>query len=427
MTVLNRKKAPRLAPPAALHIQAPTHYTLPNGLPVCLFNMGDQDVVMLKLLFPAGTWQESSRQVAAFTARLLREGTVSYPGQTLMNRIEYCGATLQTKAKNNHAEIVVYSLTKHLPQLLPLLYSILTESEFLTKELNTIVQNAKQHLRIQQEKTDYLAHERFREGLFGEQHPYGYRSTSDDYDRLTRDELYAFYQRHYSAENCVLYLAGKLSDQDLQLIAQYLGGDNWLNQHRIGDIAHNTVPFVPQAVTLHKPGAVQAAICIGCPMFNKTHPDYQAMMVLNTILGGFFGSRLMNNIREEKGYTYGIYSTLHSYMDGGDFAIITDVNGDVWEDAVREIYREMELLQNELVPAHELELVRNYLNGTILSQLSGTFNLAATLQGILVYGLDIDFYHRFVETINTVSPQQLRDLAQRYLSPANMLQVVARA
>lgn len=425
MKTLNRQKPPALSAPTAIHIKTPEQYVLGNGVPVCLFNMGAQDVLMLKLLFPAGSWQEDLRQVSSFTARLLREGTTTLSGQELMNRIEYYGASLQTKAKGNHAEVVIYTMTKHLPHLLPLLKSIVTEAAFPEHELATVVQNAKQSLRIQQEKTDHIAHERFRELMFGEEHPYGYRSRAEDYDAISSEDLRQFYRRHYSAENCAIYMAGKLSDTDLQLIEQYFGGTDWQNGHRIEPTEHPFVTLVPQQIAIAKPGAVQAAICIGRQMFNKTHPDYHAFMILNTVLGGFFGSRLMGNIREEKGYTYGIYSTLHSYMHKGDFSIITDVNGDVWRDAVSEIYREMSILQNDLIPADELKLVRNYLHGTILSQLSGTFNLATTLQGIFVYGLDVDFYHRFVDALHTVTAKDLRDLAQRYLNADDMLQVVA--
>jgi zinc protease len=425
MKAINRKEPPQLNAPASLFIPSPQQYVLPNGIPVCLFNMGEQDVVMIKLLFPAGTWQEEQKQISSFTARLLREGTTNMSGQDLMNRIEYYGANLQTKAKNNHAEVVIYSLTKHLPHLLPLLKAVVTDAAFPADELTTVLQNAKQNLLIQQEKADYIANESFREHLFGKQHPYGYSSHAEDYDAIQRDALQQFYKKHYSAENCVMYIAGKLSDADLQLIEQYLGGDDWKNGQRIAEIERPFDPFVPQKIAITKPDSVQASLCIGRTMFNKTHPDYQGFMVLNTILGGFFGSRLMDNIREEKGYTYGIYSTLTSYMQDGYFSIMSDVRNEVWQDAVSEIYSEIDQLQNDLVPDDELKLVRNYLNGTILQQLSGTFNLATTMQGVLVYGLDSSFFHRFVETINTISPQQLRDLAQRYLNTQDMLEVVA--
>lgn len=424
MKTLNRKKPPALVAPKTLQIKTPQQYLLPNQIPVCLFNMGEQEVVMLKLLFPAGTWQEEQRQVSSFTARLLREGTKELSGQELMNRIEYYGATLQTKAKNNHAEVVIYCLSKHLPQLLPLVKSIVTDASFAEQELNTVVKNAQQNLLVQQEKPDYIANEHYKELLFGAQHPYGYRNQISDYDVINSDLLRHFYKKHYSAENCALYIAGKLNDFHLQLIEQYFGGDDWKNGQRIAEITHQSPAFVPQKVALAKANSVQASLCIGRQMFNKTHPDYQGFMVLNTLFGGFFGSRLMDNIREKKGYTYGIYSTLQSYIHGGDFSIISDVRGDVWQDAVSEIYKEIDILQNDLIPDDELLLVRNYLNGTILQQLSGAFNLATMLQSVFVYGLDANFYHQFVETINTISPETLRDLAQRYLNPKELLEVV---
>lgn len=424
MPKINRRKAPPHSVFNNFQIKLPEHYNLDNQIPVTLLNMGEQDVAMVKLLFPAGNRQEQNRQTAYLTNRMLLEGTSSYSSAELSNAIEFYGATIQLRAKNNHAEVVLYTLTKHLPALLPLLKEIVTAATFPENELQTVVQNIKRFLLVQQEKVEAIADDIFKAKLFGETHPYGYPNKAEDFDVLSVEQLQYFYKKHYSADNCAIYLAGKFSDKDLQAIAQHFDGSDWQNGHRVADIECPIAPFVPEQHFIEKKDAVQAAIRIGCPLFNKTHPDYQGLFVLNTLLGGFFGSRLMGNIREEKGYTYGIYSSLTSFIDAGYLAIQTEVGTDIWKDASREIFFEMERLRNELIEDDELNIVRNYLLGNILMNLSGTFNLASTLQGTFVYGLGVDFYYSFIETIKNISPQQLRDLAQKYLRNEQMLQVV---
>lgn len=421
---LNRRKAPVLSTFTDFRIKSPEQYSLGNGIPTTLFNMGAQDVAMVKLLFPAGSWHETLPQEGYLTNRMLLEGTKNYNSAGLSNAIEFYGASVELKAKNNHAEVVLYTLTKHLGALLPLLKEMITAATFPEKELQTIVQNTKRHLLVQKEKVEVIADDVFKAKLFGETHPYSYPIRTEDFDALTVERLNSFYKKHYSSENCAIYLAGKFSDADLKSIETHFGGNDWQNGQRVADIEHSFAPFVPGQHFIAKKDAVQAALRIGYPLFNKTHPDYQALFVLNTLLGGFFGSRLMANIREEKGYTYGIYSVIHSFIKGGYFAIQTEVGNEVRHDALREILLEMDRLRNELVEDEELEIVRNYLLGTILMQLSGAFNIAAALQGVFVYGLGINFYHEFIETIRTITPQKLRDLAQQYLREEQMLQVI---
>lgn len=421
---LNRAQAPLQANINRLIIREPQFLHLSNGIPMVLFNSGEQNVVMIKCLFPAGNWHEPKHQIASFTNRLLREGTVHLTAEQIANQIEYYGATLQTNAKYNHGEVTLFTLTKHLEPLLQTLKEVLTNATFPERELKTLAQQSMQRLLINREKIEYLADEQYAEHIWGKGHPYGYRTSTEDLEAIAIADLQSFYAANYTADNCLLYVAGKLDDTHLQLIEQYLGGHDWSNGHRVEDISHIYTPPTPQKIHLPKQGSLQAAVRIGCPMFNKTHPDYHGMFVLNTILGGFFGSRLMSNIREEKGYTYGIYSYIESLLHGGQFAISTEVGKEVCQDAVKEIYKEIAVLQTKLVKNDELTLVRNYLLGTLLSQMSSTFKLASTLQGIYVYGLDVDFYHQFVQTIQTITPKQIRNLAQKYLQPTQMSEII---
>lgn len=422
---VDRQHAPALRPITHLNIVAPQHTQLDNGIPAIVVHRPELDIVMVKLLFPAGNWYEPQKQVASLTNRMLTEGTQHLSSADIAHRIEYYGAYFQTAAKNNHGETTLYTLGKHTEPLLSLAKTVLTEATFPATELQKLLQLSEQRLLINRQKNEFIADELLNEKLWGSEHPYGYKTELEDLKSIEIEQLQQFYTQHYNANNAVVYIAGNISDSHWNLINQYFGQTDWANKQRIVNPEHASTPFVPQKIHIPRNDSVQVSIRIARPLFNKTHHDYQAMFVVNTILGGFYGSRLMNNLREDNSYTYGIYSYLQSYLYGGTFGISTEVGKDVYKDALQQIYAEMELLQTELVDDDELNLVRNYLMGTLLSQMSGTFKLVGSLQGLYVYGLTTDYYEQFVHTIQNISAEQIRSLAQKYLQPKDMVEILA--
>lgn len=421
---LNRKVAPILQPLQSLKITPPQKLQLDNDVPVFLWNMGTQDVAMIRLVFQAGRWHETHQLSAQFTARMLREGTEQMTAQQLSNRIEYHGATLKSSANKDYASITLFTLTKHLPYLLPVLREILLEANFPEKELQTIVQNSKQKLLVNLEQNDYIAQRNFNRLIFGEQHPYGYNVRAMDFDQVNSSVLKEFYADFYVPNNCQIYIAGKLSEKEIALVNRYLGTTDWQKKPIEGLPKHTLSTYNAQKCYVSKKGSVQAAICMGQPLFNKTHPDYPAFYVLNTLFGGFFGSRLMSNIREEKGLTYGIYSSNISFLRAGYWSISTEVAEDKWEETLKEIFLEMNRLKNDLVEEEELSLVKSYLMGSLLSSVDGAFNLASALEGTYLYGLDMDYFQRLINTIEQITPSDLQLLACKYFDEQQLTQVV---
>jgi predicted Zn-dependent peptidase len=169
----------------------------------------------------------------------------------------------------------------------------------------------------------------------------------------------------------------------------------------------------------------QSAIRVGKELFNRHHTDYAGMQVLNTVLGGYFGSRLMKNIREDKGYTYGIGSMIISLHHSGYFVIASEVGTGVTKKAVKEVFVEINRLRNELIPENELSLVKNYIMGQIIRMFDGPFATADTIKSILEYGLDFDYYDRTIETIMGITAVELRDLANKYLKPETFTEIIA--
>ncbi len=397
-----------------------------NGIPVHAFNIGVHEVMMIKFVFRAGKWFNSQPLLPSFTCRMLREGTSNYTTQEIANEVEFYGATLKTKCSNYFSYVTLYSLTRHLPAILPLIKDILINSNFPEKELQTILQNSRQNLLVSKEKVGFLADERFNNLYFGENHPYGKTTSLKDYDEINREELQAFYKANYKSNNCQIYLAGKLPKDIITQLNQLFGGDDWSGD--IPKVPKYTLPtFQHLREYTNKPKAVQAAVRFAIPLFNKTHTDFPQMFILNTILGGYFGSRLVANLRENKGYTYGIYSTIVSYLQYGFFYVSTEVKAEVWEETLDEIIKEINRLKEDVVEREELLVVRNYLLGSLLSNVDGAFNLISSFQGVNAYGMTLDFYHQLVQAIKTTSNEQLQTMAKTYLNTDQSLQVIIGA
>jgi predicted Zn-dependent peptidase len=171
------------------------------------------------------------------------------------------------------------------------------------------------------------------------------------------------------------------------------------------------------------PNGVQGAIRIGRHFPNRNHPDYTPMRVLNALFGGYFGSRLMTNIREDKGYTYGIYSSLTPEKEGGSMVVTTETGTAVVEDAIKEVYKEMELLRQEPVDDEELLLVKNYLLGSILGDLDGPFSILQRWRTLILNGFDEAYFNENIRIYKTVTPAELHALAQKYYNKEDFFEL----
>jgi zinc protease len=399
-------------------------HTLDNGTRLFVINAGTQDLVKIELLYHAGTFTEPKRLVAAAVNAMLGDGTQHHTADEIAENIDSYGAFFQTENGSDWCSATLYSLTKFLDKTLPLLKEIVTESVFPEKELETYIQNKIQNLVVNNERVDFIARKKFSEGLFGAQHPYGYYATEQDFKNLKREDLLDFFKSRYTAENSMVIVSGKVTETTLEKINTILG------QIPHGNITQPLLTVAAPAslpsgkISIHKPESIQSAIRIGKLMVNKAHPDYIGLQVLNTVLGGYFGSRLMTNIREDKGYTYGIGSAVASNTEAGYFFISTETGTEVVQKALNEIYFELGRLRSELIPEAELSLVRNYMLGTFMRSIDGPFELANKFKGIVTYGLGYEYYDAFIDTVKNISAETLRTLAHIYFQEDTLLELV---
>jgi len=376
-------------------------------------------------LFNSGRWTEPAKLVAEATAKLFKSGTTSLTSFELNEKIDFYGSTIKATAGYNTFTVSLYCMHRFLEPSLQLLKTCLTEIIFPENEIHIFQKNSISKLKVSQEKNDYLADVAFKNAIYGKEHPYGYEITEDAIKNISQQLLLQFYQQDIQPQNATVFIAGKYGDNELKLIDEYIG--NWSivdsQQSTVGNRQYAKEKS-NQKIHVKKPNSVQASIIIGKELFNRHNEDYASFVLLNTIFGGYFGSRLMSNIREEKGLTYGIYSSLAALKHNGIFSIQTDTNLENLEVCLSEIYLEMERLQQETIPEQEIILARNYLLGKFLGRTDGNFNQIEVFKSYFIENISIDKFEETVETIKQTNALSLQRLAQKYFLKDSMFEVV---
>lgn len=421
--ILNRVVAPDYKAVDNITLIKPQHTKLDNGCNMFCFNSGDQELVRIEWIFNNLQFDPAKPLLNVAVNTMLTDGTTTLTAAEIADKIDFYGAFFSTEYGFDHSQVTLHSLNKHLGNVLPIVKDVLTQSTFPGKELETFIRNQQQKLKVNLEKNDVVARRTFNTAIYGDT-IYGMAVNAADYNELTRDDLLAHFKQMYQPTNCTLIVAGKISAETLQQLTAVFGSD-WSNDAEAAVITqHKPVAAEEHFYFIEKPEALQSAIRIGMPFLTRTHPDFPALQVLNTVLGGYFGSRLMANIREDKGYTYGIGSGITSLNHGGAFFIATEVGADVCRNAVAEIEKEVNLLKTEHVPGEELSLVQNYMLGSLLGSLENVFSHADKFKNLYFSGLDYAYYDRYTHTVKTITADKLIDLANRYFDFDSFYKVI---
>lgn len=426
--MLNRTLSPKIIDAVDFHLSLPPYqkYTLSNGVQVFAIDLGEQDTLMINWVFFAGNWYEDKNLVAATANHLIKNGTSQKNSFAIHEHFEYYGSYLSRHCHNETAEITLHCLGKHIEHLLPVVAELLTDAVFPQEELDIFKKNMQQRLQVNLMKSDFVAGRLIDVYLFGKDHPYGKFSSMEEYAALERAETRNFYDTFYRQGHCVIFVAGKLPKDILGQLDNHFGKLP-LHAHDQGlpAIAHPIVRAEQKKYSAtNDPNGVQGSIRIARNFPNRHHPDFQKVGVLNNVFGGFFGSRLMMNIREDKGYTYGIHSYLLNHMQESALLISTEAGKEVCEATIREVYAEMKRLRQEPIDDEELQMTRNYLIGTLLGDLDGPFHVAGRWRNIILNNLDEQYFYSGIEIIKTISPAELQELANRYLNPEQFYELV---
>ncbi len=405
-----------------LALQNAVEKTLSNGVKLYTLSCEEFEVVRVTFVFGAGVVMQHKPFSATATANMLCEGSTTMSSHEIAEKLDYYGSYFDVNVDRDYVYISFCSLSKFVEPTLEVAKEIILHPTFPEQELEIYRTKRKQRLRIEREKVEVRAREEFAKSLFGESHPYGQSFSEQEYDNLTREDLMQIYRELYVSSNAFVVISGSVPESVQSLIEGVASA--------IPTSPKPETPNFPEPQQRHyhlveKGDAVQSSIRIGRLLFGRTHEDFVGMQVLATLLGGYFGSRLMTTLREERGYTYGVMSAMVNFAQSGYFAIATQVGVEVVDDALSLIYQEIERLRTELVSAEELDMVRRIMRGEIMRILDGPFGVAdVTIENILC-GCTNDAIAQNFERISSITPAELRDLAQRYLSRKELVTVVS--
>ncbi len=388
--------------------------------PFYFIDGGDEDVLKIEIIYQAGTAYESVSLQASTVNELIGEGTAKHTAQQINQWVDDYGAFIQRDVSRDHAAFTLFCLHKHLDAVLPFFVEMMNESSFPEDEVIINIKNRKARFESHLQKVEFVCRNEFSRLLFGA-HPYGRAVKLDDYNHITNDVLKSFYASHYLSGTKTVFVSGKINAKVKEIISRH-----W---HRDGKgIVQESLPepdkFQPVQEHISMPNAIQSAIRIGKPMITITHPDYPMLNVANTIFGGYFGSRLMKNIREEKGFTYGIGSALHSFQQAGLFVIATEVGEEYTAQTLEEIQKELRNMHETLVPEEELEVAKNYILGNFLKTVDGPFAQAELIKLMVLKNMPFDFFNQYLNQIRETSSEQVLQMMNSYLKPDSLAQLV---
>ncbi len=405
-----------------ISLQNATEHHCSNGVKIYTLHSEEFEVMRLSFIFEAGSVHQSKPFVASATANLLSEGSHTMSSHQIAEKLDYYGSYYDVNIDRDYTYINFCSLTKFVEPTLEVAEQIILHPAFAKSEVETYAAKRKQRLSIERQRIETKAREQFSSSLFGASHPYGITSPTEAYDALDREDIEEFFHSHYCAKNCFVVCSGRVTDKELTLIKKLVEA---IPQGVTPPAVH--FPEVEQRsyFKIEEASAVQSSLRIGRRLFTRSHPDFLGMQVVATILGGYFGSRLMQSLREERGYTYGVVSALVNFAHEGYFAVATQVGCEVAEDALEIIHQQIELLRQQQVEQDELTMVKHIMAGEMMRILDGPFGIAdVTIENILCES-DNSIIAKNLERIEAITPEEIQRLATKYLKREDLITVVA--
>ncbi|MDR0790185.1 MAG: insulinase family protein [Bacteroidales bacterium] len=405
----NNIKLPSLKPEMA---------NLDNQTPFAYFNNKEMNVVRLEFMFGNASKVHQNKPFVAMTANaMLTEGTENFTAFQIAEAFDYFGAFIERVANAESSSIVFYFLKKHAQRIIPYIEETILRPNFPENELNIANERHKQQQQINEQKTGFIASNKFYKSIFPS-HPYGLVGTAQDFDLLNQNDISTFYDDFMAQQNALTIIAsGNIDDSFIALVNRSIGSSP--RKQKTMQQTIEIPQYIPQTELLkvNMAAANQVSLRLGKQTVSYNSEEYLPLKVLNCVFGGYFGSRLMSNIREQKGLSYGINSSLFTYSNVGVISVSADVKASEYELAIKEIMKEMKALQSEKVESDELNRVKNYLKGEILRSLDGSFDLGERYGYLISRGISTDYFSNYLDVVNSITAEDLQHLASTYLTP----------
>lgn len=419
---LDRSKAPNFHIPEDFELFPPIEFLLKNGGKLFFIPTPNLAAVKIEVV---GKGNRASLPldetlIPSFTLSMLQEGTISKTSEELANFFDFHASEVSPMITYSHEGLSLLTTKRHLEDVIPVFLSLFTDSVFPEEYLGKKQSQRKLSIRLEKEKTASKASQLFRRALFGSHHPYGLETEEKHVDLVTQDKLKSYYAE-LLWQDLEIFVCGDFEENELENLCNLMG--ELPNRKRVQELilpATKTNFHVIES----RENAVQSSIRIGNWSISKTDPDFFALSVFNTILGGYFGSRLIKNIREDKGHTYGIHSSLAEIGNSNYWVIGADVQKAYYKEVIEEIYLEIKKLVSEPIDGDELEVVRNYMIGQMLSQFSSSFELMDRFRSVHYAKLDFNFFEKKLAFLKTFTAEDVTRIGEKYFRQRPLIEVV---
>lgn len=424
-TKSKQMQRPQIKNVSLIKIHKPQDAVLDNGVAIQTINLGEQPVSRLDISFEGGRCDGRNQTVSEMLSAILREGSTKHTAKGIAQILDFHGAWLGCDASSHNVVLSLYSLNRNFDKVVTVLHDIVMHPSLPEHEFGNLKSQAINRLFTNKQKVAFLAMETFAQTYFGNESNLGKAVTEDSIDAISIDDLRSFHSSWFTPQNMRISLAGKVDSSMIATLNHLFGKEPTSGEFSSSASDSPTIRFKPKAVIVGKPDAMQSAVRIGMPTVLRSDDDYIPLRILITALGGYFGSRLMSNIREDKGYTYSISSALLGYRDNSFVSINCQCDTDYTWKVVSEIKTEIRKLQTDKISNDELRRLKTYMLSDLARTLDTPFSIADYYASLHNNHIQSDYFERQVETINSITATDLLDIAQRRLSPTDVLTVIA--
>lgn len=413
--MVDRSKCPELRSFDDLRFDYPEYITLPNGIKLYVLNYGDQEVNRLELIFKGGSLEEDKPLQSMVLASMLVHGSEEYSSEDVSELLDYNGSHMTACSQEHFTQVVLNSLNQNFENVLPVLKSVVTAPAIPEHEFGLLISQIKSAYRNARERVKFLSQMAIRGLYYGEDSVYAHIITDEDVVALTIDDIKAFHTKYMRPENCEIILSGKVSEKEIALVEKFFGNDSCGSNDTELKVLERC-PSHKREIIVNREGALQASIHMTHEAVSRRHPDYIKLRILVTALGGYFGSRLMQNIREDKGYTYGIVASLLGHRNGAEVMISSECDTAYTYLLIDEVKNEVRKLQEELISEEELEIVRSYMLSDLAKTLDSPFSIASLVGSNILYTTGEDYFNNQVNELLSITPEELKRVANEYLN-----------
>lgn len=406
------KRGPKCYKISTVEVEEPLLIPLSSGVPLYTFSTAEIGAIKFEIIFEAGRFYEDKKMVAQSCGALLIEGCEFFSSAEISEAVDFEGAYLSSQGNSDFITLNLTCAKRSIHKMLLLLENILANPSFSQEELDIFINRIKQKMTINLSKNDVIAYRSITASLYGVNNVYGYNSSNEIISALTTKDLSEHYKKYCTRQSACFFLSGDFDEKiikDIEKLSYKLNATPRIQKKYLATTTLREEIFLEGREN-------QSSLKLALPLFTRKDKNYSGLYFLNTILGGYFGSRLMRNIREQKGYTYNIYSMMDIYKHDGAWIISCELDDKYICSTLEQIKIEFERLQNNLISDQEIQMVKNYLLGNFISTISGPFNAINPTKTEVIMNLKSSFYNQLGQDVLSIEPKDVQSLAKEYLN-----------